>query len=39
MQETLDIDKENKELKAYKVRAAKALELLAMLERENPSAY
>ena len=39
MQETLDIDKENKELKAYKVRAAKALELLAKLERENPSAY
>ena len=39
MQETLDIDKENKELKAYKVRAAKALALLARLERENPSAY
>ncbi len=39
MQETLDIDKENKEFKAYKVRAAKALELLAKLERENPSAY
>ena len=39
MQETLDIDKENKELKAYKVRAAKALALLAKLERENPSAY
>ncbi len=39
MQETLDIDKENKELKAYKVRAAKALDLLAKLERENPSAY
>ena len=39
MQETLDIDKENKELKAYKVRAAKALELLAKLECENPSAY
>jgi len=39
MQETLDIDKENKELRAYKVRAAKALELFAKLERENPSAY
>ena len=39
MQETLDIDKENKELKAYKVRAAKALDLLAKLERENPSVY
>ena len=39
LQETLDVDKENKELKAYKVRAAKALELLAKLERENPSAY
>lgn len=39
MQETLDIDKENKELKAYKVRAAKALELLAKLEKENPAAY
>ena len=35
MQETLDIDKENKELKAYKVRAAKALALLARLERET----
>ena len=39
MQETLDIDKENKELKEYKVKAAKALELLARLERENPAAY
>ena len=39
MQETLDMDKENKELKAYKIRAAKALDLLAKLERENPSAY
>ncbi len=39
MQETLDMDKENRELKEYKVRAAKALSLLAKLERENPSAY
>lgn len=39
MQETLDKDKENRELKEYKVRAAKALSLLAKLERENPSAY
>lgn len=39
MQETLEMDKENHELKEYKVRAAKALSLLAKLERENPSTY
>ncbi len=39
MQETLDVDKENKQLKEYKIRAAKALSLLAKLERENPEAY
>lgn len=35
MPETLEINKENRELKEYKVRAAKALSL----ERENPEAY
>lgn len=39
MQETLDVYKENRELKEYKVKAAKALSLLAKLERENPEAY
>lgn len=37
--ETLEYAKENRELKEYKVRVAKAISLLAKLERENPSAY
>lgn len=36
--ETLKYAQENRELKEYKVRAAKAISLLAKLERENPEA-